>query len=307
MELGIQRAFDLLTQKLSSWVTTAIKLIPNLVAAILILLVFYGIGWLIRKGVSKSLRKITKNQAVVNLLETIAGIIVLAAGFFIALGVLQLEGAVTSLLAGVGVIGLALGFAFQGTAANFISGIILSVRHPFDIGDIIESRDFYGYVHTINLRCTIIRTTQGQLVYIPNRDLLENPFLNYTWNHERRIDLECGVAYGDDLDLVEEVGLKAIKTLDVVKTNRPVELVFKELSGSSINFDLRFWIHFEKNYDYKKAKSDAIKALKKAFEENDIDIAWPVRSIEFGVKGGKNLGDVLSEQIALFQANGSDK
>src|SRR5699024_1111117 len=130
MNLGINQAYNLLVDKLSGWLNTAIKMLPNLVAAILILVVFYGLGWLIRKAVSRALNKVTNNKAVIGLLETIAGVVVIAAGIFVALGVLNLDGTVTSLLAGVGVIGLALGFAFQDIAANLMAGIIISIRHP---------------------------------------------------------------------------------------------------------------------------------------------------------------------------------
>jgi len=303
MNLGINQAYNLLVDKLSGWLNTAIKMLPNLVAAILILVVFYGLGWLIRKAVSRALNKVTNNKAVIGLLETIAGVVVIAAGIFVALGVLNLDGTVTSLLAGVGVIGLALGFAFQDIAANLMAGIIVSIRRPFVIGGLIESKGYYGYVNDVNLRCTMVRTTQGQLVYIPNKDLLSTPFTNYTWNKERRIDLSCGVSYADDLEKVQKLGIETIQNLDFVLDSRPVQLVFKTFGGSSIDFDLRFWVRFEKNFDFKDGRSEAIIALKKAFDENDIDIPWPIRSVEFGVKGGNNLADVLGEQSA--ESNGS--
>ncbi len=296
MNLGVNKAFELLSEKLQTWINEAIQLIPNVIAALLILLVFFLIGWIIRRVVSKSLHRVTSNRAVVHLLETIAGIVVIGAGIFIALGILQLDGAVTTLLAGAGIIGLALGFAFQNIAANFMSGVIISVRHPFSIGDMIESNDYYGYVHDINLRCTILRTTQGQLVYIPNQDILNNPFVNYTWNNERRIDLSCGVSYGDDLEKAQKLAVEAIEGLDDYKKDRPIQVVFKEFGGSSVNFDIRFWVHFDKNFDFIEPQSDAIMAIKKKFEENDIMIPFPTRTLDFGVRGGEKLDSMLASR-----------
>ncbi len=301
MDLGVNRAFELLADKLQNWVNTAIQLIPNIIAALLILLVFFIIGWLIRRAVSKTLHRTTSNQAVIHLLETIVGITVVAVGIFIALGVLKLDGIVTSLLATAGVIGLALGFAFQNIAANFMSGIIISVRHPFGIGDIIESNDYYGYVHEINLRCTIIRTTQGQLVYIPNQELLNQPFVNYTWNKKRRIDLECGVSYGDDLEKVQKVAIEAIEegVPDVLKDHE-VQVEFKEFGGSSINFDIRFWIEFDQNYDFIGHRSDAVIAIKKKFDENGVTMPFPTRTLDFGIRGTEKLEGTGRENISII-------
>ncbi len=294
MDLGINQAFELLAEKLQTWINGAIKLIPNVIAALLILLVFFGIGWLIRRAVSKALNRATSNKAVTNLLVTLTGIFIVGIGFFIALGVLQLDGAVTTLLAGAGVIGLALGFAFQDIAANLMAGIILSFRHPFGIGDVIESSDYYGYVHEINLRCTMIRTTQGQLVYIPNQQILSNPFINYTWNNKRRIDLECGVSYGDDLEKVQKLAIEAIEegVPDILKEHE-VQVEFKEFGGSSINFDIRFWVEFDHNYDFIEHRSDAVIAIKKKFDENDIMIPFPIRTLDFGIRGGVGLNEML--------------
>lgn len=305
MKLGLNKAFNLLADKLQTWINTAIQLIPNIVAAILILLVFFGIGWLIRKVVTKTLHQVTSNKAVISLLETISGIFVVAVGVFIALGVLQLDGWVTTLLAGAGVIGLALGFAFQSIAANFISGIILSIRHPFGIGDMIESNDYYGYVHEINLRCTIIRTTQGQLAYIPNQELLGSPFVNYTWNNQRRVDLECGVSQGDDLRKAKRLAIEAVESIDNYNSERDVELFYTSFGASSMDFVIRFWVHFRKNPDFLSARSEAIMAIRDSFDENNISTPFPIRTLDFAMKGGKRLNEELVTADKEINSNGN--
>lgn len=291
MESGIKKAVDLLADKFQSWIESAVQFFPNFVAALLVLLIFFGIGWVIRKVVTKILKDITSHKPTIKLLQMITGIVVVAVGIFIALSVLQLDKTVTSLLAGAGVAGLALGFAFQDVAGHFISGVILAVRHPFAIGDMIEGGGYYGYVHDFNLRCTIIETTQGQLVFVPNGELINNSFVNYTWDKKRRIDLGCGVSYGDDLDKAEKLAIEAVKALEAVKKDKPIQVVYKEFGDSSINFVIRFWVHFEKNYDHLKPQSDAIKAIKKKFDENNISIPFPIRTLDFGIKGGEKLFD----------------
>ncbi|MEQ8523705.1 mechanosensitive ion channel [Gracilimonas sp.] len=287
MEIG--NIYELVTGKLEEWLTTTIEMLPNLAVALLVVIVFYAIAKGIRKFVGKILSKVTTNKTVTNLAQTVLGVLVIGIGVFFALSILNLDGMVTSLLAGAGIIGLALGFAFQDIASNFISGVLLSVRHPFGIGDIIETNDLFGTVQKLNLRNTVIRTPQGQIIYVPNKVVYENPFTNYTKNGERRIDLACGVSYGDDLGKAKKVALEAVEKLDQRDTSRDVELYYNEFGDSSINFTLRFWIPFEKLPQYWGAQSEAIMALKKAFDENDIMIPFPIRTLDFGIRGGEKL------------------
>lgn len=291
--IEINEAYNLVTDKVETWIDTFIQMLPNLVVALIVLIVFYVIGKVIRNAIGGLLKKVTDNKTIINLLETVVGVMIIGIGVFIALSILQLDGAVTSLLAGAGIIGLALGFAFQDIASNFISGVILSIRHPFGIGDIIDTNGFYGTVEKLNLRNTIIKTPQGQIVYIPNKSVFENPLENYTKSGERRIDLSCGVSYGDDLEKAKKVALEAVKSLENYNSDKGIEFYYEEFGGSSINFKIRFWVSFQNNPDYWSARSDAIMAITKHFDENDIMIPFPIRTLDFGIRGGENLSTML--------------
>lgn len=292
--MDISNAYNLIMAKLEAWLDAAIVMLPNFVVAIIIFIIFYVAGKLVRSIVSRLLKRVTPNQSVVNLFETIVGISIVAIGFFIALGILQLDDAVTSLLAGAGIIGLALGIAFQDIASNFIAGIILSIRNPFNVGDIIQSNDYYGIVREVNLRTTILYTLQGQNVYIPNKLVFDNPVENFSQNGERRIDLECGVSYGDDLEKAKRVALEAIEGLENYDKGKKVDFFYYEYGDSSINFVIRFWIKFKTNRHYWQARSDAIIALTQKFNENDIMIPFPIRTLDFGIRGGENLSSMLN-------------
>ena len=291
-----EKAYELLVGKLSAWLDSAIQMLPNFVIALVVLIIFYAIGKIVKKSVNKILKSVTSNKTIINLLESILSFAVLAIGVFIALSILNLDGAVTSLLAGAGVIGLALGFAFQDIASNFISGIILSIRHPFGIGDIIETNDYFGTVDKLNLRNTILISPQGQTVYIPNKILFESPLENYTKTGKRRIDLDCGISYGDDLEKVKRVSLEAIRKLDILDTERTVQFFYKEFGDSSINFNVRFWIDYKAQGDYFEAQSQAIMNLKQAFDDNDIMIPFPIRTLDFGIRGGEKLNTMLTHK-----------
>lgn len=304
--LDVNKAYDLVVGKLETWLSTAIEMLPNLALALLVLVLFYVIGKLFRKFVRRLLEKATTNKTVIDLAETVMSVVIIGIGIFFALSILNLDGTVTSLLAGAGIIGLALGFAFQDIAANFISGTLLSIRHPFGIGDIIKSNDYYGTVQKLNLRNTIIKTPQGQIVYIPNKVVYENPFTNYTKNYERRIDLSCGISYGDDLEKVKKVATEAVSSIEKRDQSRDVEFFFTEFGDSSINFVVRFWVDFTKNPDFWAPQSDAIMVLKKAFDENDIMIPFPIRTLDFGIRGGEKLDTMWDGQKKLTDNAESD-
>lgn len=279
-------------QKLEGWLDTFISMIPNMAVTLLLLVIFLVLARLGSKLFKKLFSKASNNVALEHLFSTIIYVAILSIGFFIMLSVLGLNRALTSILAGIGVIGLALGFAFQDIAANFVSGIILAFRRPFKIGEIIEVTDIMGKVTRTGLRDTAIETFQGQEVYIPNKDFLQHAFYNFSVLGKRRIDLVAGVSYADDLEKVEDVVLTAIKNLEGVIDKDKIVFDYSEFDSSSINFNIRFWIEFPEEPGYLTMKSKAIKAIKKAFDEQDITIPFPIRTLDFGIKGGQKLSQM---------------
>ena len=224
--MDIQASFDLVTNKIENWIQAIIKMVPNFLVAVLVIIIFFLIAKLIKKIVSKITYKISSSDAVNNLISNIVYIALLVVGIFVALGVLQLDKTVTSLLAGVGIIGLALGFAFQDTAANFVAGVIIAFRKPYEVGDVIQSGDFFGKVIRINLRTTDIQIFQGPIVLIPNKDVFQNPVTNFTVHGKRRIDLSVGVSYGDDLEKVRSVTIDAVKEVENLEASEDVTLFY---------------------------------------------------------------------------------
>lgn len=301
--MNLEQTLANLLDKLTGWIESFILLLPNLVVALLIVVAAWIAAKVLRKVVRRVMDRVSSYHQVNNLLATVAYVLALAVGTFVALGVLDLDKTVTSLLAGAGIIGLALGFAFQDIAANFISGILLSVRRPFQEGDFIETNGFNGIVEEINLRTTLVRTFQGQIVLIPNAQVFQNPLTNYSRTGSRRVDLSCGVAYGDDLEHARTVSVDAIKELDFVDASKPVNFFYNEFGGSSINFILNFWIDFEKQPDFLHAQSEAIIQLKKALDDGGLTIPFPIQTLDFGVVGGVNLNEVLPQH--LYQQDGA--
>lgn len=290
--MDISNASELVVEKLETWIRDLIQMLPNIGVAILIVLIGYFVAKMVRKLIYKGMTRVTRHNALLTLTTNVVYVLIILVALFIALGVLDLDKTVTSLLAGAGIVGLALGFAFQDIAANFMSGIFMAVRKPFQEGDIIETQEKTGVVKEMNLRATVIRSFQGQYYIIPNKDVFQNTITNYSRLGKRRIDLEVGVSYGDDLEKVKRITLEAIKSIDYLLPGQDLSLYYSEFGDSSINFTVRFWVNFAKQPDFLKAKSDAIMAVKKAYDDNDIMIPFPIRTLDFGIKGGEKLHEV---------------
>ena len=286
-----------LVGKIEGWVDALVLLLPNLVVAVLIVVAAAFAARLVRRVVTSVLHRVTEHapqaRNVVNLLATLAYLVVLAAGVFFALRVIGLDGIVTTLLAGAGIVGLALGFAFQDIASNFIAGVMMAVRSPFVVGQIIETNGFMGIVREISLRSTIVETFAGQRVILPNAKVYGDPIVNYSVRRERRVDLTCGVGYGDDLAKAQAVAVEAVEGLAARKASHPVQLYYTEFGDSSINFQLRFWVDFGKQTDFLQAQSDAIQAVKTAFDREGLTIPFPIRTLDFGPNGGVALKEML--------------
>ncbi|MEM1125217.1 MAG: mechanosensitive ion channel family protein [Bacteroidota bacterium] len=279
----LNTATQTVLDKVAGWLDSAIAMLPNLVVAILVIVVFSLAARGLRHVVGRVMGRISDNKQVNALLGTVSYTAVLLVGVFVALGVLQLEKTVTSLLAGVGILGLALGFAFQDIAANFVSGVLLAFRRPFQEGDLVKTNDLFGQVERVTLRSTLLRDLSGQTVVIPNKDVFSNPIINYSMGGARRVEVSVGVSYSDDLEEARRVALAAVDEIPGRLTDRPAELFYEEFGGSSINFVVRFWIDFAKSQaDYLTARSEAIIRIKRAFDEHHISIPFPIRTLDLG-------------------------
>ena len=289
MNFPIEKTWKLVNEKIELWLEVAIKNLPNFVVAILVVLLSVLFAKVIRNMVSRIISKGSSNRALTQLAERVIYFAIILLGLFVALELLHLDKTVTSLLASAGVIGLALGFAFQDIAANFVSGVLIAAKQPYKIGDFVEVDGMMGEVQSVDLRTTSLVTFQGIEIFVPNKYMFTKPLMNYTTTPKRRLDLTIGVSYGDDLEKVEKIAKDAVESIKGRLESKPVELFYTEFGGSSINFDLRIWIKYPDDNNFFKSRHEAIMRIKKAFDENDIAIPFPIRTLDFGIKGGESL------------------
>lgn len=280
-EFNLNESLNGLWEKLASWMDSIILALPNFLLAILVLVLFIIAANYAARLLNRVLRHKVKQASIREITVKVVKLLIILVGFFIALGILELNTVLTSILAGAGVAGLAIGLALQGTLNNTFSGIILSFIPELQLGDWIETSGYSGFVTQISLRSVVIKEADNNFVVIPNSKIVQEPFKNFSRTRRSRVMLDCGVAYDSDLELVQDLTIKTMQELFLQTGDEEVEFMYNEFADSSINFVVRFWTDVTKRKDILVAKNKAIIALKKAFDQNDINIPFPIRTIDF--------------------------
>lgn len=293
----ISSSYDNLVEKLSSWMDAIILQFPNLVVALIVGILAYFFSAYVKKASVKAVSKFTTNTTILRLVSNLSAVIFGVITLFLILSIFDLSSTINKILATAGVLGLAVGLALQDPMTNLFSGIVMSVRSLYTIGDVVKTNGYFGTIKDIDLRVTTLMTPTGQIVTVPNKDVIQSPLENFTASGMRRVDINCGVSYGDDLEMVEKTAIEAIRKMDTKLEDKPVELVFSEFGNSSINFNLRFWIESTGQRDFLMEKSRAMKLIKTAFDEKDIMIPFPITTVDFGIRGGVPLQDALPSKL----------
>ncbi len=281
-KFSIQDAISKLWDKMDGWMDAIILKLPNIALAIIVMVLFYFIARGIRNLLKKYLLKHISQVSIQEILAKTIFIIVILIGFFVALGILDLDKVLTSILAGAGVIGLAIGLALQGTLSNTVGGFMLSFMPDIRINDFIKNGDASGVVQEISLRNIVIKTPQNNITVIPNSNFVNGPFTNYSLEKRGRIFVNCGVGYESDLQDVEELTVKIIGENFEQNDGEQVEFFYTEFGDSSINFMVRFWTDMTSFKQEHAARHKAIKLMKQHFDAKGFNIPFPIRTLDFG-------------------------
>lgn len=281
-KFSIEDATSELWDKLDGWLDAIILKLPNIVMAILVMVLFYFIARGIRRLLNKLVLHKISQVSIQEIIGKVVFLSILLVGFFVALGVLELDKVLTSILAGAGVVGLAVGLALQGTLNNTFGGLILSFLPKIKINDFIQTGDTKGFVDEINLRSVVIRQPDNNYVIIPNSKFIDDPFTNFSISKRSRLSLACGVGYESDLKKVEETTIDVMAKTFEQKDGEEIEFFFNEFGGSSINFIVRYWTEVADGKDMLAAQHKAVMAIKGRFDAEDINIPFPIRTLDFG-------------------------
>lgn len=247
-----------------------LALLPRLAVALLVFLVFLWLANWAGRVVNRILNRQAKklDPTLIILFTRLTRWSIAVVGIISAVETLGVN--VTGLLAGLGIVGLTVGFALQDIAKNFTAGLLLMIQQPFQIGDTIEVKGFGGTVKDISLRATEMLTFDGLYVMIPNADVFINPITNYSKINRRRVSLTGSVAYGVDLELATRSIMDAIRRLPGIVTDKPLpSVVFNQLTDSVIRFTLHYWIDLGQT-DFGAAQDGGLKLTQAALAHEGI-------------------------------------
>ncbi|NIO22904.1 MAG: mechanosensitive ion channel [Candidatus Aenigmarchaeota archaeon] len=254
----------------NEWVVKIIWVIITLVAAKIAIKLFSPI---VRKF-DDMVDRVEWSEQKHKMVERVIKYGIWIAAILVILEILGLKGAIFTALAGMGVAGIAVGFAAKDTLSNFISGIFLYSDKMFNIGDTVEIDGKVGKVMDIHLRNTVIKGFDNKIMIIPNSKTASSLVINYSRLPTRRLSIPVGIAYEADLKKAEKLILDIIKKdPDFLDEPKP-SVIVKGFGDFSVDLEARGWI---KNKGFLDKKVRLTKEIKIAFDKNDIEIPYPKR------------------------------
>ena len=272
---------NILTEQLLAIGRGAIALLPQIAVAIIVLILTALLARLARSIVRRTVGKAHLRNSLVNLFELLAGLAVWILGIMIAAVIVFPDLTPGSILAGLGIGSVAIGFAFKDVFENFLAGVIILFRKEMRIGDFIECEGLDGKIESISIRETHIRQTDGQLVIVPNAMLFKNPLTIRTDLDKRRTTIICGVSYDTDVDEAREVIRDAVTACGaVVADDKPVQIFAQEFADSSINFEVTWWTG-SRPVDIRESRDKVVASVKRALDDAGIEIPFPYRTLTF--------------------------
>lgn len=262
----------ILAEQLTAW---AIEAVPNLVTALIVLVV----GWILAGWAARAVRRLLTrveryNRALPGILAAVTRYALLIVTIVIVLGEFGVQ--TTSILAVLGAAGLAIGLALQGTLQNIAAGIMLLWLRPFRIGDYIDADGVAGTVEELNLFHTQIRTWDGIFKFVPNARLWNTTVTNYTRNPTRLVLLEFGIGYGDDVAEGRRLLTEVARAHQEVLDDPPPTTVPLRLDDSAVVLQLRAWAPVSTFWD---TRWDLTQEGKKRLEAAGFTIPFPQRTV----------------------------
>ena len=251
-----------------------VRALPNMAIALVIIVITWIVARIAVRGVSRAIGKTDMRPSLQNLIDTVVKLGIWIVGLMIALIVVMPGMTPASLIAGLGIGAVAIGFAFQDIFENFLAGVLIMLREKMRIGDVIECEGIIGKVEHITLRETHVRKLSGELTLVPNSMLFKNPVEILTDEQMRRHEVIAGVSYDTDLDHAAEVIRKAVESVDVVERDKGIDVFAVEFNSSSVDFKVRWWAGSTPRNMW-ESKDKVIRAIKRALDDAGIEIPFP--------------------------------
>lgn len=265
---------------LKELLASAVKIFPALLTAVIVLFLTRYMAQFAHRVAGKAGKTAFRSHSIQILLEKSAYVMTWVIGVVFA-GVLAFPGLdLGDIIATLGLGSVAIGFAFQDIIKNFFAGILLLLQEPFSINDQIIIDAFEGTVEKINFRTTQIRTYQGERILIPNANVFTSAVQVQTAYASRRTDLGVGVDYNTPLENTADLLQRTIEQLEGVLPSPTPEIDLVGFGDSSIDFIVRYWTE-PQQAQVRRIQTQAIIAIKKAFDKADISIPYPIRTLYY--------------------------
>lgn len=262
------------TDQINTFWDGALASLPALVIATFILF----LTWLVAKGAGAISRRIIGSVelrgSLPNLAQRTAKLIIWIVGLMIASVVIFPDFTPGSLIAGLGIGTVAIGFAFKDIFENFFAGVMIMLREEMQIGDVIEVEGVLGTVEHISLRETHIRAFSGELTIMPNLMLFQSPVEIRTDKPKRRFEVIIGVSYDTDLDQASQVIRSAVEGCDLVDKEQTVYVLADTFNSSSVDFIVRWWAA-SSGSESALNRDQVIRAIKAGLDTAKIEIPFP--------------------------------
>jgi len=251
--------------------TDLILFVPDLLAALLILVAMFAVYRATQSVLRRVLDRAGADPAVASILVKLTRYVLIALAVLMAASQIGIR--VGSLLAGIGILGLAVGLAAQESLANLIAGLTLLWDRPFRIGDRVTIAEMYGIVEEIGLRSTRLRTVEHRDVILPNREILNRQIVNHTRTPQLRLPIAVSIAYKEDTREAREVLLDRIRGHELIQEEPAPEVVVLALGASGVDLEIRAWL---KDPHQEREVTFALTELAKiALDEAGIEIPFP--------------------------------
>ena len=255
-------------QKLTDW---CMSKLGSIVVAVIFMVVCFKLVKLLLRILRKSFERSKLDPSVAGLL--ISAVKKLLNEMILLTAASNVGFQITSFITILGTAGVTLGLALQGSLSNLAGGLLILILKPFRVGDYIVENNTHceGTVVSIDIFYTRLITLDNKSVVIPNGNISNTSLVNVTEHDMRRVDIPFSVAYDSDMEKVKRVTIETIKDVDGYLPDEQILFYIDEFADSGINMYVKFYATIEKFFD---AKWDAMWKLKKAFDENDIEIPF---------------------------------
>lgn len=281
INLNLETRLETTRQKILISITKLVATLPLVLLAVLVLMVF----WLLGKWLSKQQKLYTflnNNYFIASLMGQFVYLVFIISGGILALSLLDATNLISAILGAAGIVGLAIGFAVRDTVENYIASILLSLRNPFNINDLVKIELYEGRVVALTSRATMLIALDGTHIRIPNAIVFKSIITNFSRNTTRRFQFDIMVDSKQDILKVQALALQVLKQVDGVLAEPKLSIIIQEWSDNGLMIRIWAWVD-QTQVNFAKVRSEAMRQVKQVLEQAQmlrVDTIYKIQLVE---------------------------